>query len=98
MRKTAARHAVHFFFRLDFPARPSVPSDHFAEIADNNAEVIKMEQPLNQKIPPEPRRTVLSEQDLRALSQRFGSTRSYQGSVVGITDERMRQLAEHFTP
>ena len=57
-----------------------------------------MEQPLNQKIPPEPRRTVLSEQDLRALSQRFGSTRSYQGSVVGITDERMRQLAEHLTP
>lgn len=57
-----------------------------------------MEQPLNQKIPPEPRRTVLSEQDLRALSQRFGSTRSYQSSVVGITDERMRQLAEHFTP
>ena len=31
-------------------------------------------------------------------AQRFGSTRSYQGSVVGITDERMRQLAEHFTP
>ncbi|WP_308753446.1 hypothetical protein [uncultured Anaerotruncus sp.] len=57
-----------------------------------------MEQPLNQTIPPEPRRTVLSEQDLRTLSRRFGSTRSYQGSVVGITDERMRQLAEHFTP
>ena len=57
-----------------------------------------MAQPVNQTIPPEPQRTVLSEQDLRALSQRFGSTRSYQGSVVGITDERMRQLAEHFTP
>ena len=57
-----------------------------------------MEQPLNQKIPPEPQRTVLSEQDLRALSQRFGSTRSYQGSVVGSPDARMRQLAEHFTP
>ena len=40
----------------------------------------------------------LSPREVQLLTQRFGQTHSYQNSVVGITDERMRQLAEHFTP
>lgn len=51
------------------------------------------------KPPVQSSKPTLSPQDVKALSARFGSgTHTYNNSVVGTTDDRMRQLAEHFTP
>ena len=40
----------------------------------------------------------LSPADIKLLSARFGHSQTYPNSVVGLTSEQMRQLAEHFTP
>ena len=51
--------------------------------------------------PPEPNRPqfTLSAQEMKLLAQRFGHGSVHPPqSVVGLTDDRMRQLAEHFTP
>ena len=40
----------------------------------------------------------LSSQAIHTLTEQFGHSYPYRNSVVSITDERMRQLAEHFTP